>query len=171
MKVRSITYFCNPGWPLNDSIIDQAGEFLAEAKAAYEEAGYQVQSTRLATVPFLQILGADRIAETPRLTEEMAAAIQAVGIANAALGPAQPEVMDSFAVIPEAIAAAQSIFFLRHDGRCQVWNFASGRAGLCGSHHALRHHHTRRFRQPALCGAGKCQVRITVLPGGLPQSG
>ena len=41
----------------------------------------------------------------------MAAAIQAAGIAYAALGPAQPEVLDSFAVIPEAIAAAQNIFF------------------------------------------------------------
>ncbi len=74
-------------------------------------AGYEVQSTRLATVPFLQMLGADRIGETPRLAEQMAAAIQAAGIAYAALGPAQPEVLDSFAVIPEAIAAAQNIFF------------------------------------------------------------
>ena len=111
MKIRSITYFCNPGWPLDDSKIEQAGKFLAEAKAAYEASGYQVQSTRLATVPFLEILGAGRIAETPRLAEEMAAAIQVAGIAYAALGPAQPEMLDSFAVIPEAIAAAQNIFF------------------------------------------------------------
>jgi uncharacterized protein len=111
MKVRSITYFCNPGWPLEDSKIEHAALFLAEARAACEAAGYQVQSTRLATVPFLQMLGADRIAETPRLAEKMAAAIQAVGIAYASLGSAQPELMDSYAVIPEAIAAAQTIFF------------------------------------------------------------
>jgi hypothetical protein len=111
MKIRTITYFCNPGWPLDDSKIEQAGTFLGEAKAACEAAGYEVESTRLATVPFLQILGADRIAETPRLAEQMGAAIQAAGIAYAALGPAQPEVVDSFAVIPEAIAAAQNIFF------------------------------------------------------------
>jgi len=111
MKIRSITYFCNPGWPLDDSKIEQAALFLTEARAAYEAAGYTVQSTRLATVPFLQILGPDRVAETPRLVEQMAAAIQAVGIAYASLGPAQPEVMDSYAVIPEAIAAAQTIFF------------------------------------------------------------
>ena len=111
MKIRSITYFCNPGWPIDDSKLEQAGKFLAEAKAAYEACGYEVQSTRLATVPFLQILGADRIGETPRLAEQMAAAIQPAGIAYAALGPAQPEVPDSFAVIPEAIAAAQTVFF------------------------------------------------------------
>jgi uncharacterized protein (UPF0210 family) len=111
MKVRSITYFCNPGWPLEDHKIKQAGRFLAEAKAACEEAGYEVQSTRLATVPFLEMLGGDRIAETPRLAEQMGAAIQAAGISYAALGPAQPEMLESYAVIPEAIAAAQNIFF------------------------------------------------------------
>jgi len=111
LKIRSITYFCNPGWPLDDTKIEQAGKFLAEAKAACEASGYQVQSTRLATVPFLEMLGVDRITETPRLAEQMATAIQAVGIAYAALGPAQPEVMDSYAVIPEAVAAAENIFF------------------------------------------------------------
>jgi len=111
LKIRSITYFCNPGWPLDDSKIEQAGKFLAEAKAACEASGFQVQSTRLATVPFLEMLGVDRITETPRLAEQMATAIQAAGIAYAALGPAQPEVMDSYAVIPEAVAAAENIFF------------------------------------------------------------
>ena len=111
MKIRSITYFCNPGWPINDWIIEQAGKFLAAAKADYQAAGYEVESTRLATVPFLQILGADRIAETPRLAEKMAEEIHSVGIDYAALGPAQPEVLESFEVIPEAIAGAQNIFF------------------------------------------------------------
>ncbi len=111
MKIRSITYFCNPGWPMNDLIIEQAGKFLAGAKAAYAASGYEVQSTRLATVPFPQILGSENIRATPLLAEQMAAAIQSAGISNAALGPAQPEILDSFAVIPDAIAAAQSIFF------------------------------------------------------------
>jgi uncharacterized protein (UPF0210 family) len=111
MKVRSITYFCNPGWPVDNWKIGQAGRFLAEAKSDCEAAGYEVESTRLATVPFLQILGADRIAETPRLAESLGAAIKAEGIAYASLGPAQPEVPESFTVIPEAIAAAQNIFF------------------------------------------------------------
>ena len=33
MKIRSITYFCDPGWPLEDSTLKAAGEFLAVAKA------------------------------------------------------------------------------------------------------------------------------------------
>ena len=93
------------------SKLEQAGKFLAEAKSAFEAASFEVQNTRLATVPFLQILGEDKIGETPRLAEQVSTAIQSVGIAYAALGPAQPEVLDSFAVIPEAIAAAENIFF------------------------------------------------------------
>jgi len=111
MKIRSITYFCNPGWPPDDTKIQAAGQFLAEAKSAYQAGGYEVQTTRLATVPFLHILGADKISETPRLAEKMSAAIQSVGIEYVALGPAQPELLDSYAVLPEAIAAAQNVFF------------------------------------------------------------
>ena len=111
MKIRSITYFCNPGWPLDEKKLQAAGEFLTEAKAAYEASGCEVQTTRLATVPFLQILGADKIGETPKLAEQMSAAIQSAGIVYASLGPALPEVLDGYAVIPEAIAASPNIFF------------------------------------------------------------
>ncbi len=111
MKIRSITYFCNPGWPLDETKIGQAGIFLAEARAAYEAAGFEVQTTRLATVPFRQILGAHDVAETPMLAEQISKLIQSAGIAYAALGPAQPGAMEDYAVIPEAIAAAEGIFF------------------------------------------------------------
>ena len=56
MKIRSITYFCNPKYPLNEKILQKAGKFLAEAKSAYETAGYEVQTTRLATIPFPKLL-------------------------------------------------------------------------------------------------------------------
>jgi uncharacterized protein len=111
MKIRSITYFCNPGWPLEKKKIEAAGKFLGRAKAAYEAAGYEVQTTRLATVPFLQILGADKLDSTSKLAEKIGEAIQQVGIAYASLGPAQPEVVDSYQVIPDALAAAQNVFF------------------------------------------------------------
>ena len=111
MKIRSITYFCNPGWPLDEKQLQAAGEFLAEAKAAYEAAGYEVQTTRLATVSFPQLLGADQIGETPKLAEQLSAVIHPLGIVYASLGPAQPEIPDSYTVIPEAVAAAQNVFF------------------------------------------------------------
>jgi uncharacterized protein (UPF0210 family) len=110
MKIRSVTYFCNPGWPLDEAILRSAGEFLTEAKAAYQSAGYEVQTVRLATIPFLQILGIGAIEATPRLAEQISTAVQPLGIDYVSLGPAQPEFLDSYAVIPEAIAAAQQVF-------------------------------------------------------------
>ncbi len=111
MKIRSITYFCNPNYPLNENALQNAGHFLSEAKSAYEAAGYEVQTTRLATVPFPQLLGDKKIDELPKFAEKLESAIQQVGIAYASLGPALPEVPRSYVILPEAIAASQNIFF------------------------------------------------------------
>ncbi|MBE3065846.1 MAG: DUF711 domain-containing protein, partial [Chloroflexi bacterium] len=45
MRIRSITYFCNPGWPLDKKKLQAAGKFLNEAKTNFETAGYEVQTT------------------------------------------------------------------------------------------------------------------------------
>ena len=111
MKIRSITYFCNPRWPLDLKKLRAAGDFLAEAKAAFEQAGYEVQSVRLATTPFPMLLGKDKLSETPRLAEQLGRLLPELGIGYAALGPAQPSLPGSYPVIPEAIAASQNIFF------------------------------------------------------------
>jgi len=111
MKIRSITYFCNPGWPLQDKVLQSAGKFLSEARGAFESTGYEVQSVRLASIPFPRLLGARRITETPKLAEALEAAIWTAGIEYACLGPALPEFPSSYPIIPEAIAAAEKVFF------------------------------------------------------------
>lgn len=111
MKIRSITYFCNPKYPLDEKVIQKAGAFLDEAKSAYEAAGYEVQTTRSATIPFPKLLGKKRINDLPKFAEGLASAIQQVGIAYASLGPALIEYPDSYKVIPEAIAASENVFF------------------------------------------------------------
>lgn len=111
MKIRSITYFFNPGWPINQEKVAEAGKFLAQAKAAYAAEGYEVQTTRVATVPFPVILGEALIGLTPRMTQKLSAAIKAQGIDYAALGPARPEVMESYELIPDAILLSENVFF------------------------------------------------------------
>ncbi len=111
MKIRSITYFCNPKYPLNEKVIQKAGQFLAEARSAYEAAGYKVQFTRIATIPFPKLVGEKKINELPRLAGQMDTIIQSIGIAYASFGPALPKAPHSYEVIPEAIAASQNIFF------------------------------------------------------------
>lgn len=110
MKIRSITYFLNPGWPLDESRLYKAGEFLKRATAAYTSAGYEVQTTRLATTPFPGILNGN-VEETPLLAQQMSEMLKQIGVAYAALGPALIEFPQSYSIIPQAIAAAENIFF------------------------------------------------------------
>ena len=118
MKIRSITYFCNPKYPLAEKVLQKAGKFLAEARSAYEAAGYEVQTVRMATVPFPQLFrSADfsrqtrLLAQLPKLAEQLGQAIPAFGILYASLGPALPDLPRSYEVLPEAIAAASNIFY------------------------------------------------------------
>jgi len=121
MKIRSITYFMNVGWPLKEDRIQEAGIFLSTARSAFENAGYEVQSTRIASVPFTKLLGADAISLTPRLSQKLSNSIAANGINYASLGPALPDIPESYEMIPDAIAASKNIFFsglmaTAHDG-------------------------------------------------------
>lgn len=110
MKIRSITYFINPGWPLDESKLRKAGEFLQQATAAYTSAGYEVQTTRLATTPFPKILKG-KVEETPLFAQKMSEMLKQIGVAYAALGPALIEFPQSYSIIPQALAAAENIFF------------------------------------------------------------
>ena len=114
MKIRCITYFCNPHFPPDEDIIRIAGETLASAKAAYEAGGYEVQSTRLATVAFPILLGDWEVnlpSRLPELAVTMEQLIGEAGIRYASLGPALPEEPHRYEAIPDAIAATQNIFF------------------------------------------------------------
>jgi len=110
MKIRSITYFLNPGWPLDENKFQSAGRFLAEAKSAFESEGYEVQTTRLATVPFPQLLE-NKIEETPKLAEAIESLMSFIGVEYASLGPAFPNGPGSYEIIPEAIAQTENVFF------------------------------------------------------------
>ena len=111
MKIRSITYFCNPKYPLEESILRKAGRFLSEAKSAYEAAGYEVQTVRLATVPFPRLLGEANLNRLPELTRQMDRITQQLGIGYFSLGPALPEVPRSYEIIPDAIFMSKNAFF------------------------------------------------------------
>jgi uncharacterized protein (UPF0210 family) len=109
MKIRSITYFLNPKYPLDENTLRQAGEFLARAKSAYAAAGYEVQMTRLATVPFPKLLS--DVKKLPQFAQDLAKLLPQVGTDYVSLGPALIEYPASYDVIPEAIAASENTFF------------------------------------------------------------
>lgn len=111
MKIRSITYFCNPKYPLDEKVLRQGGEFLARAKSAYEAAGYEVQTTRLAGIPFPKLMGEKNINDLPKFAEQLTKFLQQIGVAYLSLGPALPDLPRSYELIPEAISASENIFF------------------------------------------------------------
>ena len=111
MKIRSITYFCNPRYPLDEKVLRQAAEFLTKAKSAYEAAGYEVQTVRLASIPFPKLLGEKNINDLPKFAEQLTKFLQQIGIAYLSLGPALPESPRNYELIPEAISASKNIFF------------------------------------------------------------
>jgi uncharacterized protein (UPF0210 family) len=111
MKIRSITYFCNPKYPLDEKILQKAGQFLTEAKFAYEAAGYEVQTTRLATIPFPDLLGPENIGNLPAVTSQMDTIAQGLKIGYVSLGPALPDFPASYEVIPEAVFVSKMMFF------------------------------------------------------------
>ena len=61
MKIRSITVFCQPGFPPNRLLLQQLGIFAGHARALYEQAGYEVESLRLATPPFASFLSPEKL--------------------------------------------------------------------------------------------------------------
>ena len=110
MKIRSITYFLNPQFPLDQPALQQAGRFIAAARPAFETAGYEVQTVRLATVPFAHVLPTGEIGQTIHFAQQLEQAVQSLGIDYISIGPALPEFPESYAVIAPVIAATQNIF-------------------------------------------------------------
>jgi uncharacterized protein (UPF0210 family) len=110
MKIRSITYFLDPGWPLDLDALKQAGELIASARPAFEHAGYTVQSTRLATLSFARCvpsLNADEVVAFSQALEETA---RSRGFEYVSIGPALPQLPASYQVIPQVLASTQNVF-------------------------------------------------------------
>jgi uncharacterized protein (UPF0210 family) len=57
MKIRSVTAFIPLNWPFDEGSIAGIGRFLTDARLRLSEAGFEVQTVRLATPPFLDVIG------------------------------------------------------------------------------------------------------------------
>ncbi len=111
MKIRSITYFFNPGWPPDKKRWRQAGRFLRDARAAFEQAGYEVQTLRLATISFARLLDDQALDQLPEMAQDFERRLPETGADYIALGPALIETPRSYALLPDAIAATENVFF------------------------------------------------------------
>ena len=107
MKIRSITVFCEPGFPVNRLLLQQVGIFAGHARNLFKEAGFEVQSLRLATPPFGQYVAPIDLAEA---AQSYAIEAHADGFEYISLGPAGADPKE-WAAIPGALARSDRVFF------------------------------------------------------------
>jgi len=110
MKIRSITYFLDPGWPLDQDVLRQAGELIASARPAFEQAGYPVQSTRLATFSFARRVPSLDPGEVVAFAQELEVSARALGFEYISIGPALSQLPASYQVVPSILASTQNVF-------------------------------------------------------------
>lgn len=110
MKIRSITYFLDPGWPLQQDRLERAAAFITAARKAYNQAGYEVQTTRLATPPFPRLLASWDPDQALALATALETAARGQGYEYVSLGPALPQTPDSYRAIPTILQNTQNVF-------------------------------------------------------------
>ena len=110
MKIRAITGFVDPGWPLNAGRIQAVAACMHEMREAFDQAGYEIQTLRLATPPPSEITAPVPPKERPAFASELEAQCFVHGIDYANIGPVLPEEPEGFEVIPEILGAAEIIF-------------------------------------------------------------
>ena len=108
MKIRTITTFLDPGWPLDTKLLDRAGQFRRAAQEAFTHAGSEVQTTRLTTIPFPQILPDSQLLDALAFAQTLENAAIARGYGYICLGPATPGNLPSFRLLPDIFAATQN---------------------------------------------------------------
>ena len=110
MKIRSITYFTNPGWPLKAPVLQAAATFIYEARHAFQEAGFEVQTTRLATPPFPILLPNCRLETVTTFAQALETEVSSNGFDYLSIGPALPNIPESYTAIPGVIANTENTF-------------------------------------------------------------
>ncbi len=110
MKIRSITYLLDPRWPLDDEALDKAARFIAGARPQFERGGYEVQTARLATVPFPRLLAGQTEEYALELAHSLYNAASARGYDYLSLGPALPDFPDSYDLIPRILEETENVF-------------------------------------------------------------
>ena len=106
MKIRSITVFCQPGFPVNRLLLQQVGIFANHARKLFQDNGYEVQSLRLATPPFEQFIAPVDLAMA---AQSYAIEAHADGFEYISLGPVSAS-SKAWEVIPQALAQSDRIF-------------------------------------------------------------
>ena len=110
MKIRSITCFHNPIAKEANQNLKRFSEFLGEAKDTFQTIDCEVQTSRLATTPFMDFFPRSQPSLGIDLAKQYDAQIKELGFEYICLGPAPIEDPGTFQLIPPILAAAENTF-------------------------------------------------------------
>jgi uncharacterized protein (UPF0210 family) len=110
MKIRSVTYFFDPGWPLRRERFDDASRLLQAARSAFCSAGYEVETTRVALVSFARLVPELNEGICADLSRQVEAECFLRGIDYVSLGPALPDLPQAYDLLPTLLASAENVF-------------------------------------------------------------
>ena len=111
MKIRSITCFYHHGQSGAGATLDRLARLTKTAAQRFYAAGYEVQSTRLATVPFPIMVPTCCDDSAVILAQKLEIRAAEHGFSYVSLGPALPQYPESYRLIPKMIAATRNVFF------------------------------------------------------------
>lgn len=110
MKIRSVTYFDNPGQPVEDEFLSRSEKFLGETLAGFQDSGVELQSIRFASPPFPTYFMAIPSDQTIEYVLNLERLITGQGYNYLSLGPALPGFPASYNLVPELIQATEVTF-------------------------------------------------------------
>jgi uncharacterized protein len=110
MRIRAFTCFYNPGASYADQTLERLGELARQAGKEFSQAGYEVQSARLATTPFSTLCPSGCLDSGVTLARNLEAKSKEQGFAYLSLGPALPDQLESYPLIPKMLAATENVF-------------------------------------------------------------
>lgn len=110
MKIRSITVFHSPQNGVKSAAIAPLGAFAQAAKTSFESAGFEVQTTRMATTPFVQWVKPLTQSRAIEAAVEAETAALKSGFGYISLGPALISLPEAYTFIPSILAATQAAF-------------------------------------------------------------
>ncbi len=110
MKIRAITCFVNPAKSNYRSVLVSLGAFVDQAVKGLNSAGYQVQSKRLATVPFPKYVKANKVPEATLILQEILSLVGQTGFQYLSLGECTPDNLKHYSMIPDLLKVDERIF-------------------------------------------------------------
>jgi uncharacterized protein (UPF0210 family) len=110
MKIRSLTGFIDPGWPIESSVLENMANCLKMIQDHLNETGYDVQTLRLATPPPSEMAITVRVEERTDFARRLEAECFVHGIDYVAIGPVLPGDNEGFEAIPEVLKATENVF-------------------------------------------------------------